>query len=345
MAPGVIRSGRRLNWLRLGKPTCLEHQHFSELNTSELVLASFGETAPRTRIGFVRGSHPSGTSTLFGNQHVITGQWVRLVKPIRGRGPPFMRPILPSLPTGSFRKTVIGFVRGKPLAQSIDTFRNSTHHNGPMGSFGQTDSRETSPVCATHSPELANGFVWENGHWLRSGKAHSPGSLTFFGTQHIRTGIGFVRGSRFEGDFAGFLDSSSRECHWLRLETCHVGWSEAQPTIPMFSMVGCAPLHPPYKSSQPRNLCRHWLRSGKRPAQGVCLNELSKNGGRDAPHIIIGRGRARVPGIHRRRLASPLSVASFPLGHDRVLQRPDAADRGADDVAGLEVRAGRRADA
>jgi hypothetical protein len=47
-----------------------------------------------------------------------------------------------------------------PLARGIDIFRNSTHHNGPMGSFGATDSRETSPVCATHSPELANGFVW-----------------------------------------------------------------------------------------------------------------------------------------------------------------------------------------
>jgi hypothetical protein len=34
----------------------------------------------------------------------------------------------------------IGFVRGKPPGQSIDTFRNSAHHNGPMGSFGETDS-------------------------------------------------------------------------------------------------------------------------------------------------------------------------------------------------------------
>jgi hypothetical protein len=74
-----------------------------------------------------------------------------------------------------------------PLAQSIDTFRNSTPRNGSMGSFGQTDSREKSPVYATHSPEFAIGFVSKNGHWLRSGKAHSPGASTLFGTQHIIT--------------------------------------------------------------------------------------------------------------------------------------------------------------
>jgi hypothetical protein len=39
-----------------------------------------------------------------------------------------------------------------------------------MGSFGQTDSREKSPVYATHSPEFANRFVWENGQLVCSEK-------------------------------------------------------------------------------------------------------------------------------------------------------------------------------
>jgi hypothetical protein len=42
----------RFVWGKLVRP---EYRHFSELNTSELVLASFGETAPSPQIGFVRG--------------------------------------------------------------------------------------------------------------------------------------------------------------------------------------------------------------------------------------------------------------------------------------------------
>jgi hypothetical protein len=57
-----------------------------------------------------------------------------------------------------------------PLARGIGTFRNSAHHNGSMGSFGQTGSRETPPVCATHSPELAIGFVSKNGQLACSEK-------------------------------------------------------------------------------------------------------------------------------------------------------------------------------
>ena len=37
--------------------------------------------------------------------------------------------------------------------------------------------------------------------------------------------------------------------------------------------------------------------------------------------------------------------ASLPLRLDRILEHPDRRDRGADDVAGLEERAGGRADA
>jgi hypothetical protein len=61
-----------------------------------------------------------------------------------------------------------------PLVRGIGTFRNSAHQNGPMGSFGKTDFREMSPDYATHSPELANGFVWENGHWLRFVRGAGP---------------------------------------------------------------------------------------------------------------------------------------------------------------------------
>jgi hypothetical protein len=53
----------------------------------------------------------------------------------------------------------IGFVRGKPLSWGIDTFRNSAHHNGSMGSFGQTDSREVSPSFSTHPPEITIEFL------------------------------------------------------------------------------------------------------------------------------------------------------------------------------------------
>jgi hypothetical protein len=146
-------------------------------------LASFGE------------SPSPGASTLFGTQHILTGQWVRLVKPIRGRSRPFVRPILPSLPMGSsenrgrhdcnhasstppgprpfswggvtipmvmtvrFEKRPLASFGESPLARGIGTFRNPAHPNGSMGSFGQTGSREKPPVCATHPPELANGFL------------------------------------------------------------------------------------------------------------------------------------------------------------------------------------------
>jgi hypothetical protein len=118
-----------------------------------------------------------------------------------------------------------------------------------MGSFGQTGSRETPPVCATHSPELAIGFVSKNGQlacsekkigghttaimpsgprpfsWgsgdpseimtIRSGTGPARGTDDFR-TQHIRTGIGFVRGNRFAAERARFFDPSSRDRHWIR---------------------------------------------------------------------------------------------------------------------------------
>ena len=48
----------RRNWLRSGKTPHSEHHSFSEPNASELVLASFGETAPRTQLAALKiGGH------------------------------------------------------------------------------------------------------------------------------------------------------------------------------------------------------------------------------------------------------------------------------------------------
>jgi hypothetical protein len=54
------------------------------------------------------------------------------------------------------------------------------------------------------------------GHDDSFGEGPRPSAAsTLFGTQHIRTGIGFVRGNRFAGDRARFLDPSSRDTHWV----------------------------------------------------------------------------------------------------------------------------------
>jgi hypothetical protein len=123
----------------------LREPHWVRL--AERPLASFGE------------GHPFGVSTLFGTQHIRTGQWVRLGKPNFGRCRRFTRPILPSLPTGSFGKT------------------------GPWLRSG-------------------NGRLIPN--WLRSGKVHSFGASTPFGTQHIRTGQWVRLGELFSGRFRRF---------------------------------------------------------------------------------------------------------------------------------------------
>jgi hypothetical protein len=81
-----------------------------------------------------------------------------------------------------------------------------------MGSFGKTDFREMSPDYATHTPELANGFVWENGHWLRFVRGAGP-LLTAGKECQLRLGTG-GRGSRrveAANDSAGA--SSSQEGH------------------------------------------------------------------------------------------------------------------------------------
>ena len=98
-----------------------------------------------------------------------------------------------------------------PLAQGIGTFRNSAHHNGSMGSFGETDSREKSPVYATHSPELANGFVWSRGVGFVWETAPHP-KLASFGESPLAQGIGTFRNSaHHNGSMGSFGETDSRE--------------------------------------------------------------------------------------------------------------------------------------
>jgi hypothetical protein len=155
--------------------------------------------APRhwLRLGM---DHVDGVSTLFGIKRIITGQWVRLDKPFRGRSGPFSRPIMPRYPLGSFGATPLASF-GKtasqtqlasfgdgPCRRGIDTFRDSTHQNWywlrlgkrirgrsgpfsrpimpryPLGSFGAT------PLASFGKTVV--GLVRGGRNWLRSG---SPG--------------------------------------------------------------------------------------------------------------------------------------------------------------------------
>ena len=49
-----------------------------------------------------------------------------------------------------------------------------TQHIRTGQGFVWEDRFSRSPDYATHSPELANGFVWENGHWLRFVRGAGP---------------------------------------------------------------------------------------------------------------------------------------------------------------------------
>jgi hypothetical protein len=46
---------------------------------------------------------------------------------------------------------------GKAPSQSIDTFRNPTHHNGPMGSFGEADSGRSRLLSRPIPPKVPLG--------------------------------------------------------------------------------------------------------------------------------------------------------------------------------------------
>ena len=109
-------------------------------------MGSFGETASRTQLASF-GEKPSGQGIdAFRNSTHHNG------------------------PMGSFGETasrtqLVSFGE-KPSGQGIDAFRNSTHHIGSMGSFGKTVSWRDLPVFSTHYPEIAIGFVWQDGRWL-----------------------------------------------------------------------------------------------------------------------------------------------------------------------------------
>jgi hypothetical protein len=90
-----------------------------------------------------------------------------------------------------------------PPVRSIGTFRNSTHQNVPMGSFGKTDFREMSPDYSTHSPEFANGFVWSE-PLASFGKPPMSESRPVFSTESPETPIGFV----WSGPLASFGNAS-----------------------------------------------------------------------------------------------------------------------------------------
>ena len=166
-------------------------------------MGSFGATVSRTQLASF-GETPTGRSgEVFGTQHIITGQWVRLRngfadpigfvwgKPLRGRSRPFSRPIVPNYPLGWFGATPVASfgetASPTPLAsfgespcrRGIDTFRNSTHHNGSMGSFGQTVSRAIWPVFSTHHAEIPIGFVWLHAIGFVWGTPYGPRSLPF----------------------------------------------------------------------------------------------------------------------------------------------------------------------
>jgi hypothetical protein len=95
-----------------------------------------------------------------------------------------------------------------------------------------------------------------------------------FGTEHVRTGIGFVRGNRFVAERVHFLDPSCRNRHWLRLVITVVGFvrgARAADAIGFVRGNGACGL-----------------------AHVVDQYELSKSGAREARSFIIGERRERV---------------------------------------------------
>jgi hypothetical protein len=79
-----------------------------------------------------------------------------------------------------------------------------------------------------------------------------------FGTEHVRTGIGFVRGNRFVAERVHFLDPSCRNRHWLR-GSCPQDVGRCSGPVPAGGE-GWAGI-PLSASSQPR--------SGTRPGEGT----------------------------------------------------------------------------
>ena len=132
------------------------------------------------------------------------------------------------------------------LARNIDTFRNVTHYNGPMGSFGQTESSAIWPVFLTHPPESPIGFVSQKRSLASSGESspgqsintfrnstHHNGPMGSFGqtvswairpvfsTHYAETAVGFVSQKR---SLASFGESSpGQSIDTYRNSTYHSG--------------------------------------------------------------------------------------------------------------------------
>ena len=133
------------------------------------------------RVGFVWGNGPTNRDRLRLGEglarditHILIvespdSHWVRLVSRHWLRSG--RRPHRPHL--ASFGES--------PCRRGIVTFRDSTHHNGPMGSFGQTVSRAISPVFSTHPAEIPIGFVWRHAIGFVWGELMSPGYRHFSG--------------------------------------------------------------------------------------------------------------------------------------------------------------------
>jgi hypothetical protein len=142
-------------WVRLGSRFAGDRARFLDPSSREYHWVRF---AKRSLASFGKTVAP-GARTFFGTQHIITDQWVRLGKPFRGRCRPFMRPILPRLPLGSFGRAVVGFVRGNTPHLEQGHFSELNTSERVLASFGEAVSWEPSTAFSTHLPEYAIGFV------------------------------------------------------------------------------------------------------------------------------------------------------------------------------------------
>ena len=229
---------------------------------------SFGEFGLQEELASFGESPSPGASTLFGTQHIITDQWVRLEKPIRGRSRLLSRPIPPIMPLASFGHTVvvassfgetarrarIGFVRGKPPTRSITLFRNSTHQNWYWLRSGKPIQAEVArfldPSCRDR-------------HWLR----FVIRSLASFGETSPRTqGYFLLVAWRDHGSIRGRIG-------WLGSvfgpRCARNRGPKRTPATPRSVPVreGNGPVHGP-----------NWLRSGKRCVAGPWLAGTSSIG-------------------------------------------------------------------
>jgi hypothetical protein len=154
------------------------------------------------------------------------------------------------------------------------------------------------------------------------GKPPPPGAITLFGIQHIKTGIGFVRGNgpggpigfvwgtpsapgattffgteriimdqwvrlgnRFVGDLACFLDPFSRDSHWLRLVIRSLASFGETAASPIGFVWGNGPRPRCRRFRNPTYPNWYWLRSGKPFRCRLCgqiLGDVSTRGSRVA---------------------------------------------------------------